>query len=128
MNPRQPFVRRDANRPDEKRRGPILDMSDPRRYTLDGGFARLTDGYGLPFLYFTALEGRENAAYGGFNPLAPGVLPYSRGGQYENAKGFQLISAGKNEAFGPGGDWSRVDAAGEDDMANFSPNLIGSVP
>jgi prepilin-type N-terminal cleavage/methylation domain-containing protein len=137
-HPQQPFIRRNPNRTDENRRGPVLDLGGTRKYELDGaGFARLIDGYGNPFAYFAAYEGSANKLYGGHGndqlvntkgqPMGP-VQPYARNGQYENSKGFQIISAGKNEIFGITGNWNQVGPEGEDDQASFAPALLGSGP
>ena len=42
----------------------------------------------------------------------------------------ELISAGQDRQFGPGGEWTpataaAIPAAGKDDVANFHPNLLG---
>ncbi len=134
-HPQQPFKPRAT--PSETRRGPLLDMGGSRKYRIDNGFARLIDGYnvfadgfGTPFAYFTAVDGKPNRNYGGYNlPAIYGaVQPYGSGGQFENPSGFQLISAGKDGLFGSTGNWRAVDPAGQDDQANFSTALLGRGP
>ncbi len=128
-HPQQPFTRRASTSETRRGEGPMLDMGGRRKYEIDAnGFARIIDGFGNPYLYFAAREGKTNLDYGGYNPLAPSVLPYSRNGQFENAQGFQLISAGKDGVFGQNGDWTRVSPGGEDDQSNFSSALLGSGP
>jgi prepilin-type N-terminal cleavage/methylation domain-containing protein len=135
-NQMKPFTPRAS--PTETRRGPVLQLSG-RQFIVDGsGFARVIDAHaytvpgqtipGTPFVYFAAYNGQANKLYGGYNPLAPGVVPYNRGGQFENASGFQIISAGKNRQFGTSGTLGNVGEAGSDDQANFSSNVLGSTP
>lgn len=144
-NPQRPFTRANMSNQTEKRRGPVLDLSGSRKYVLaptpPSGlpFARVIDGYGNPFAYFTSYNGQANKFYGGYGnsllvntKFAPqtlgNVLPYQRNGQFENASGFQIISAGKDGFFGASGDWNNVKGYGEDDQANFAPGLLGAGP
>jgi len=53
--------------------------------------------------------------------------------QYYNPDTFQIISAGRNQAFGPGGTWqaanaTNIGAAGADDLTNFYNNKLGVMP
>lgn len=126
-DPRYPFRARLSS--DEPRNGLILDINGSKNYSTSGGFARLVDAWGNPFAYYTSFNGQTNKYYGGFNPGGPVNGPFyttSNGKtQYENADGFQLISAGRDEKFGPGGLWQNISGVGEDDLANFSPNALG---
>ncbi len=127
-DPMQPFKPRAL--PDETRRGPVLDLGGKPKYVMDpNGFARLVDGFGTPFIYFASYNGQANKYFnGGYNPIAA-VAPYQRGGQAENASGFQIISAGKDLTFGPGGLWiASPPQAGKDDQGNFSNSLLGNGP
>jgi hypothetical protein len=48
---------------------------------------------------------------------------------YWNPNSFQIISAGKDQAFGPGGLWGTNNPAsgpGADDISNFSSSKLGS--
>lgn len=143
-DPQRPFTRANMSNQTEKRRGPVLDLSGSRKYVLGPTppsgllFARVIDGYGNPFAYFTAYNGQANKFYGGWGndqlvntklqqPMG-NVLPYRRNGQFENPSGFQLISAGKDGLFGTSGDWNNVKGAGEDDQANFTDALLGAGP
>jgi type II secretory pathway pseudopilin PulG len=131
-NPAAPFTPRAT--PDEPRLGPMLDLGgggSNSKYAVDQttGFARLLDAYGNPFVYFAPLNGLRNLNYGGYNTVPPGSgmpKPYSTNGQFENADGFQLISAGRDNMFGTTGDWANVGPQGSDDQANFSPNVLGA--
>jgi prepilin-type N-terminal cleavage/methylation domain-containing protein len=67
-------------------------------------------------------------------PLPGAPLPYYSGltgtvPQYVNPKSFQIISAGPDKTFGPGGLWSPsagVSGAGADDIANFATRKLGA--
>jgi prepilin-type N-terminal cleavage/methylation domain-containing protein len=95
--------------------------------------ARYLDPWGTPYAYFTHIPTSGVGTYAGTftwpdedgNNLT--VTPYSQSGKYLNAKSFQIISAGANRAFGPGGtNWTPgsglYDALGigGDDMSNFN--------
>jgi prepilin-type N-terminal cleavage/methylation domain-containing protein len=117
--------------PDEPRRGPVVDLGGSQKYLVDAttGFPRLIDAYGNPFAYFAPLNGQSNKYYnnGGYNVVnGPVPIPYSTNGQYENASGFQLISAGKDGLFGATGNWSALDQNGQDDQANFAASILGA--
>lgn len=80
------------------------------------------DPWGTPYIYFRSVNGND---YGG-TFAAGGVSPYSQGGRAVNQNSVQIISAGANKVFGPGGAWSPGGTgyseaeAGFDDMANFN--------
>jgi prepilin-type N-terminal cleavage/methylation domain-containing protein len=110
----------------EQRLGPFLDLPS-NRFTADG---RLLDPYGSPYAYFS------------FDPTIntypsvswSGVSPYKDvGGKFLQPRGFQIISAGKNQVFGPGGTWVpnqgpyTVTGPGGDDVANFSAGPLSKV-
>jgi len=128
-NPQQPFTPW-AN-PTEDRRKPLLDISN-KHYAVDSsGFARLVDGWGHPFAYFVSYNGKANY-YGGWNPLAvtPSnalVTPYTNGTTYVNPSGFQIISAGEDGVWAPGGNWTTI-GSHVDDRANFSNANLGAGP
>jgi len=61
----------------------------------------------------------------------PGIAPFFSGAKPVNPNGVQIISAGENMTFGPGGAWtpgagaySNAQAPGGDDMANFNGGLM----
>jgi prepilin-type N-terminal cleavage/methylation domain-containing protein len=129
-NPAMPFAPFTGG---DNRYGPFLDIS--RKHYVIGPnrkLAWLVDGWGNPFVYFSAFNGNDStlpqARYGGFNSFASGVSPYYVGTGYVIPKGFQLISAGPDGAFGPGGNWASVPQTGQDDRANFSTNNLGAGP
>jgi prepilin-type N-terminal cleavage/methylation domain-containing protein len=133
-NPYQPFT--PFATASEPRHGPLLDLGGSQKYAVDAttGFPRLTDAYNNPFAYFAPLNGIANQNYGGYNVTSiptgnPIPLPYSQGGLgqvFENANGFQLISAGANGLFGATGNWAAVDQNGQDDLCNFTSNVLGA--
>ena len=64
-----------------------------------------------------------------------GLLPYKdSGGKFLNARGVQIISAGKDLQFGKGGsNWgvnSEYDASGVggDDLSNFADGTLAQLP
>jgi prepilin-type N-terminal cleavage/methylation domain-containing protein len=93
------------------------------------GLIPTTDG--LPYAFFCS--GRSA---GGYGPHCPSlnVLPYMQTNvRFYNNNSFQIISAGKNLAFGPGGAWPPGNPAsaynpggsGVDDLSNFWGDLLG---
>jgi prepilin-type N-terminal cleavage/methylation domain-containing protein len=93
-----------------------------------GGMFYYKDPYGtgVPYIYF------DSSNYG---TTDLGVSPYFVLGtsppQFLNRNSFQIISAGKNGVFGPGGAWnpatgSSPGSPGADDQSNFSANVLGA--
>lgn len=126
-----------------KRAGPFFEFPSSRLKDLHGrGFFSYLDHYGpgKPYAYFSSY-GVTNGynRYGSTDCPSLGVWPYARAlqpkPQYINARGFQIISAGKDGVFGPGTDnpehvWlpdspQGVPAEGKDDQANFSRSFLG---
>jgi prepilin-type N-terminal cleavage/methylation domain-containing protein len=65
--------------------------------------------------------------------VAPYREPTATGApvRFYKREGFQIISAGRDGVFGPGGVWTpamgdTMPAAGRDDQSNFHPGLLGS--
>ena len=84
-------------------------------------FPSYIDAYGkMPYVYFSSKNG-----YGPANTL--GVAPYKQGAKYVNPDTFQIISAGADFTYGPGGVWdpATVPEPGKDDMANFYDKPLG---
>jgi prepilin-type N-terminal cleavage/methylation domain-containing protein len=141
-NPQQPFA---AATLGESRKGPYLDNPPRKLYTVDpvNGFPRLVDGYGNPFAYFTAFNGKLGTMSGAFNntyliningnPVAQTAQPYANGNKYVNDTGYQIISAGQDKIFvdptvtGPV-DWSSLDNSSRDNLANFTTRIVGAGP
>ncbi|QJW97475.1 type II secretion system protein [Frigoriglobus tundricola] len=133
----------------ENRKGPYLELT-PNRYLVDSSptaFARLIDGWGNPFAYFSSYNGRANlygqGASAGNNPnwhytnkagQAAGMpAPYQANAAatptaFVNPSGWQIISPGKDGVFGATGNWSNVDNNGQDDLSNFTDSYVGNGP
>ena len=117
----------------EIRKGPYLDISR-KMYSLDTptSFPRLVDGYNAPLAYFTAFNGKAGTMTGTLtNVYAIGgaAQPYKSGTQFVNDTGWQIISAGEDKVFfGTSNDWSNIDGASIDNLANFSTKLLGGGP
>jgi hypothetical protein len=105
-----------------ERIGPFLD-GPSFRFDADG---RLLDVWGSPYMYFAydPTIGTYPAVTYTYN--ATTVAHYTQRGKALKLKGYQIISAGPDRLFGPGGEWtpgSGAWAAGEpgaDDMSNFN--------
>ena len=140
-NSQKPFTRISPANPSEPRKTTALDVAGGKKYSLalppsaaagapaaaapDYKFGRLTDPYGVPYAYFTAYEGQANK-YFGFTgadvTTAYGAVTMYRStptGPYENAGGYQLISAGKDKKFGTTGSSKNIDPDGRDDLTNI---------
>jgi prepilin-type N-terminal cleavage/methylation domain-containing protein len=112
-------------------------LVDPGR-AASPGYRVYLDPYGKnPFVYFSSYKVRNGyaryAALGSDCSLVP-QGPYNDGaGNYYNPDSFQIISAGRDTLFGPGGPWTpatapAMPAPGKDDMANFYDKLLGIPP
>jgi hypothetical protein len=79
-----------------------------------------------PYLYFSSRKGGNDYA-----STIGSITPYmTAANRFANPNGFQIISAGKDGKFGPGGlNWPGASGGatldGADDMANFYPTLLG---
>ncbi|MFN4259216.1 MAG: type II secretion system protein [Gemmataceae bacterium] len=98
----------------------------PDRLVGSAGQFQYRDGHGgQPYLYFGVGLG-DGYNVGAIN----GVSPYrSPAGAFFNERSFQIISAGENGQFGPGGVYNpsapNVGAAGRDDLSNFHEARLG---
>jgi prepilin-type N-terminal cleavage/methylation domain-containing protein len=121
--------------PGQPRIGPFFEF-DPNRLTGDLTKSALSykDIYGTPYVYFTSYKAGndynpQNLDTASVNGVT--IIPYQIStSRFANANGFQIISAGKDGVFGPGGlNWAGAPngatAEGYDDMANFYPTLLG---
>jgi type II secretory pathway pseudopilin PulG len=135
------------------RKGPYFTFDSTRLVPGPGGFLQYLDPYGKqPYAYFSS--GKAANGYNAYvltlgydcpsllgsngQPIQPYYQPPPPTNpnaplQYYNPDTFQIISAGKNQAFGPGGAWtpnvgSGVGAAGVDDLSNFYNAKLGVTP
>jgi hypothetical protein len=116
------------------RERPFFEFPTHRLIDLSGkGFYSFADPYqtGKPYAYFST-HGIPNG-YARYTDARSqildnrtlGVQPYHEApGQYYNPMSFQIISAGGDGIFGPGGLWTRANAdsiavQGRDDQTNF---------
>jgi prepilin-type N-terminal cleavage/methylation domain-containing protein len=107
----------------EQRVGPFLELAGDK-YDAQG---HLLDPYGIPYAYFSYDATVNNYPNLPWATTQGTVNAYQGGGKYLNPKGFQIISAGKNQRFGPGGNtWTPGENAyspsgpGGDDLTNFN--------
>jgi general secretion pathway protein G len=137
-----------------KRKGPYFQF-DTNRLTAgpSGVYLMYNDPYGtnMPYAYFSS--GKSANGYNPYPTLGPdcpsilaqnttgtpaALLPYFQTSgtvtQFYNADTFQIISAGKDGKFGPGGLWSPTSGPagtapnGADDQSNFYDNKLGVTP
>jgi len=103
-------------------------------YNFEG--ARLTksaypaylDRFGTPFAYFGGTGG-SNAYVGGCPSIGiASPYPDAKAGRYMNPDSFQLISAGRDKAFGDPTKWNpstgSTDPRARDDVSNFSSSAL----
>jgi len=85
-----------------------------------------------PYAYFSSYN-----KLNGYRNDCPslGVSPYFHMGSnnirmYENGRSYQILSAGKDNTFGPGGQWDPTSGVtsgpGSDDQSNFAGRILGS--
>ena len=114
------------------KKGPFFDYSGPPLNAY-----RYNDPFGSPYAYFVSGPGgnyatvNQTPGFGitytnGYIPSSIAPLKEPTAGKFVNSDSVQIISAGANKAFGPGGPWSPTNGAysagapGSDDMANFN--------
>ena len=86
-----------------------------------------------PYAYFSSGKSQNGYNVGDCATLLPGGPYYdstTNPHRYFNPTTFQIISAGKNGLYGPGGPWlpaaaAAIGTAGEDDQVNFHDALLG---
>jgi prepilin-type N-terminal cleavage/methylation domain-containing protein len=114
------------------RRGPYYEFKSARLVLCNSAtnFFKYHDPYNTvqPYAYLTSYG---NGIYGTTDCSNLNVLPYQSGVTYINPNGFQIISAGRNGLFGPGGQWNPATGYGSagpgaDDLANFSATYLGA--
>jgi prepilin-type N-terminal cleavage/methylation domain-containing protein len=124
------------------RKGPYFVFESDRLYDRKGtGFYSYKDFYNQndptrdqPYAYFSSYGNNlYSAKYGGSDCQTLGVGPYmdrTSPVSFHNPKTCQIISAGVDRMFGPGGMWTpaaagSIDPRGKDDQTNFHPSLMG---
>jgi NADH-quinone oxidoreductase subunit M len=114
-----------------ERTGPFFTFRPDRLQSING-FSAYRDRYGTPYAYFSSYKVDNGYnRYGTSDCASLNVSPYQILGtpaRYYNPRSFQIISAGKSQAFGSGGLWGpnvAVDPRGIDDLSNFSDRLLG---
>jgi general secretion pathway protein G len=134
-----------ANLTAATRQPAFYEFKSARLRSGTGGFFSYADAYstGSPFLYFSHYQAGNDyntasTPKTGFTNVPdcgvsfPGVSPYKDlTGRYIEPNLYQIISAGRDGAFGPGGTWNpntgyASSSPGADDMANFSTAALGS--
>jgi prepilin-type N-terminal cleavage/methylation domain-containing protein len=120
----------DPTAPGGARRGPYFADFKPNRLKRDANrfFVYLDPWQGQPYAYFSATRAGND-----YTPDCPslGVSPYfdlSR--RFLNPNGSQILAAGADKQFGPGGKWDPamgygVGKPGSDDIGNFSRTPLG---
>ncbi len=118
-------------------RGPFFEFKSNRLVVGTGGFFNYTDAFGKkPYAYFSAgkVDNGYNR-YGTSDCATLGVSPYfqstsASGTIFYNPRGFQIISAGADGNFGPGGlvdpAVGATDAPSKDNFTNFSRLRLGA--
>ena len=88
----------------------IMANATPFNYPSTVTAPQLIDPWGTPYAYFSYDPSANGYPYIGFtvtpsNAITTTVFPYQQGGnlKFVNAKSFQIISAGRDQQFGPGG-------------------------
>ena len=116
--------------PTPQRIGPFIqfqaDRLQPRGATGSAGFRSYIDPWkAQPYLYFTSYG--KQAGYKATDTTL-GVTPYvdPTTNKAMLSDGFQIICAGEDKLFGPGGTAYPATGPGEDDIANFSQGTLGT--
>jgi len=115
------------------RRGPYYEFKSNRLKPgpNGSGYFVYMDAWGKqPYAYFTSYQSEGYGLYNGDCPSL-GVAPYQEpNGKWINPGSCQIISAGRDGQFGPGGQWDpkagSTVQAGKDDQSNFSGHLLGA--
>jgi hypothetical protein len=110
-----------------RNRGPFFDFLPSRLLEMKGTVPQFLDPWGTPYAYMTTRN--ANSDYYSDERLQPFT---NADGKFLNPRSFQIISAGKNKTFGPGGQWVpgekpySPDSDGGDDLSNFHDFKLGS--
>jgi prepilin-type N-terminal cleavage/methylation domain-containing protein len=113
--------------PGPNKKGPYYDFPTNR---LIGAPASHVDPWRTPYAYFRSVDGNYPSGAVNYGTPAGSIQPFTSGGRFVNQTGVQVISAGPDLRFGPGGTWtpgtgSYTQAAiGGDDLGNFNEGLV----
>jgi type II secretory pathway pseudopilin PulG len=132
----------------QSQKGPFFDFPNKRMVSSGGSVPWYTDPWGTPYCYMSHQNGNDYYNFPicpTFNwPPSPIQQPNSTASSpnYVNPNSFQIISAGRNMVFGPGGTWPNATTygtplspgravygqpgAGGDDLSNFAPGMMNS--
>jgi hypothetical protein len=123
------------------RKGPYFEFPDNRLSTDGADRTPATDGklfqfafvdpYGTPYAFFSTGSSEAYATGAWTGPGTSGALaPFTMNAKPVNQGKVQIISAGRNKRFGPGGAWmpgsgqyAGESTDGGDDLANFNSGL-----
>lgn len=125
-------------------KGPYFEFRASRMST-NPIYPQYLDHYGIPYVYLTAISmmydvDAQNPGPKFLNDARENVIPFREPTptgmppKFINPHSFQIISAGKNKAFGPGGEWTpgmgpyAQETPGGDDLSNFSQRPLSSPP
>jgi len=96
-------------------------------------FPAYNDPYGTPYAFFSSYYKTNGYnRYGSSDCAALGLQPYftpkhtPSQPDYYYPEGYQIISAGKDKLFGPGGLYPPYSGKGEDDMTNFHQGILAA--
>jgi prepilin-type N-terminal cleavage/methylation domain-containing protein len=109
--------------------GPFFQFEPSRLRREANGFFSYLDPYGSPYAYFANYAPN---AYQDTDCAGLGLIPYKVSAtQYVNPDTFQIVSAGPDKKFGPGGTvWSPQSGTGDDatrdNLTNFSRSHLAS--
>jgi len=115
-----PMVPTNTNPLATNKKGPYFDFPENRLNRSENNPPRFLDPWGTPYIYFRSINGND---YSGSYTT---VSPYQLGGRFVNQNTIQILSAGENKVFGPGGNWTpgsgpyASGGPGFDDLANFN--------
>lgn len=121
----------------EQRLGPFYETT-AKTVTTDG---HLLDRWGTPYAYFAYAKKGVGTYSGstftwtteaGKSSVSAFTVPSSSPTKYLEPNGFQIVSAGPDTLFGPGGAWEPrkgvyiEEQVGADDIANFATGTLSS--
>jgi prepilin-type N-terminal cleavage/methylation domain-containing protein len=113
-----------------ERIGPAYTFETKRLATGAAGYPVYNDPWGTPYAFFSSYKAKNGYnRYGAGDSAGAAAYVASVNGAvtvYVNPDTVQIISAGKDKAFGSGTFPGGVNGPGEDDYANFSGSRLGA--